>query len=58
MLGQPQLTRQDWLMLARIGFSVVVLLIAGIVILSNAYPDSHLKWAFGIVGIILGYWLK
>jgi uncharacterized membrane protein YfcA len=56
MLGQ--LTRQDWAMLTRIGFSGVVLLIAGIIILSNAYPDSHLKWAFGIVGIVLGYWLK
>ena len=58
MNGRPQLTRQDWLVLARIGFTAFVLLMAGIVILSNSYPDSHLKWAFGIVGVILGYWLK
>lgn len=58
MANSQQLTRQDWLVLAKIGFSGVVLLIAGIVILSNYYPDSHLKWAFGVVGVILGYWLK
>jgi hypothetical protein len=54
----PQLTRQDWLVLARIGFSGAVLLIAAVIILTNAYPDSHLKWAFGVVGVVLGYWLK
>jgi hypothetical protein len=52
------LTRQDWLVLARIGFSLLVLGIAGFIILTNAYPDAHTKWAFGIVGVILGYWLK
>jgi hypothetical protein len=57
MFRQP-LTRQDWLVLTRIAVSLSVLVMAGIVILSNAYPDSHLKWAFGVVGVILGYWLK
>lgn len=28
------------------------------VILSNRYPDSDLKWAFGMVGLVVGYWLK
>lgn len=28
------------------------------VILSNKYPDSDLKWAFGMVGLVVGYGLK
>jgi len=57
LLPQP-LTRQDWLVIARIFVSVVILVTAVVIILSNSYPDSHLKWAFGVVGVILGYWLK
>jgi len=53
-----ELTKQDWAMLTRIAVSVVVLFVAVFVILNNSYPDSHLKWAFGTVGLILGYWLK
>jgi len=55
---QQPLTRQDWLILTRISVSLIVLVMAAMVILSNAYPDSHLKWAFGVVGVILGYWLR
>jgi hypothetical protein len=53
-----ELTRQDWLVLTRIAVSVIVLLAALSVILFQGFPDSHLKWAFGVVGVILGYWLK
>jgi hypothetical protein len=53
-----ELTSKDWLILTRIGVSVTVLLSALAAILWNSYPDSHLKWAFGVVGVILGYWLK
>lgn len=28
------------------------------IILSNNYPDDHIKWAFGTAGTILGVWLK
>lgn len=28
------------------------------VILSKKYADDTLKWAFGAVGIIVGFWLK
>lgn len=52
------LTRQDWQVLARIAISLVVLAVAFFIILTNTYPDAHTKWAFGIVGVILGYWLK
>ena len=28
------------------------------IILSAGYPDSYSKWAFGMVGLIVGYWLR
>ena len=38
--------------------SLIVLGGALFVILSNNYDDATEKWAFGAVGIILGYWLN
>lgn len=38
--------------------SLIVLLSSLYVILSGNYDESHLKWAFGTIGMILGYWLK
>jgi len=37
--------------------SLIVLTSALIVILSKKYPDDVQKWAFGVVGTIVGYWL-
>jgi len=51
-------TTKDWNILGRLLISLIVLAAALYVILSNAYPDAHLKWAFGIVGVIIGYWIK
>jgi hypothetical protein len=41
----------------RIVISLVVLGSSLYVILSNKYPTDTLKWAFGIIGVIVGYWL-
>jgi hypothetical protein len=39
--------------------SIIVLLSALFVILSNnTYGDAQQKWAFGVVGTIIGYWFK
>jgi hypothetical protein len=38
--------------------SLIVLGCALWIILSSGYPDAHQKWAFGVVGTIVGYWLK
>jgi len=39
--------------------SILILLAALYVILSrSAYADAQQKWAFGVVGTILGYWFK
>jgi hypothetical protein len=46
----------DWMPMA---ISLLVLLSALFVILSNNnYADAQQKWAFGVVGTILGYWFK
>ena len=51
-------TAKDWSVLGRLIVSLLVLIVAFYIILSNAYPDAHTKWAFGIIGVVLGYWLK
>lgn len=28
------------------------------VILSQQYADDVQKWAFGVIGVVIGYWLK
>ncbi|MBV8048423.1 MAG: hypothetical protein JO171_14815 [Paludibacterium sp.] len=46
----------DWMPVI---ISIVVLLSALYVILLSAkYNDAEQKWAFGVVGTILGYWFK
>jgi len=42
----------------QIGVSVVVLIAALYIILSGGYPEDYNKWAFGIVGVVVGYWLR
>jgi len=46
------------ILIVRIGISAVALLAALYVILSNKYSDADVKWAFGIIGLIIGYWLR
>ena len=43
---------ETWL---RIGVVILVLGAALYVILSGKYPDADRKWAYGVVGAILGY---
>ncbi len=38
--------------------SVVVLAAALYVILEGSYPDKYAMWAFGMVGLVVGYWLR
>ena len=42
----------------RVAISLLVLFAALFVILSQRYPDDYAKWAFGIIGIVVGYWLR
>ncbi|MBM4429345.1 MAG: hypothetical protein FJ026_03230 [Chloroflexi bacterium] len=40
-----------------VGISIVVLGAGLYVILSKQYSDDVQRWAFGAIGVIVGYWL-
>ncbi len=42
----------------KIGISAIVLVVALFVVLSQKFPDDYNKWAFGMVGLVVGYWLR
>lgn len=42
----------------RIGISLIVLIAALYVILSQKLPADYIKWATGMVGLVVGYWLR
>jgi hypothetical protein len=42
----------------QIGVTAVLLLFSIYIIATEPAESDKLKWAFGIVGIIIGYWLK
>jgi len=42
----------------RVVLSLVVVLAALYIILSRRFPEASEKWAFGTIGLILGYWLN
>ena len=48
----------DIKLLAQIGFSILILVGCGWIVLSGQYPDDYNKWAFGMIGVVIGYWLK
>ena len=50
--------RDRWTFVARAVVSVVMLTSSLFVILSGKYPDSTTKWAYGMVGLVVGYWLR
>jgi hypothetical protein len=54
-LGPSQDTAQ---LIVRIGVSVIVLCAGLYVILDDNYLADDKKWGYGIVGTVVGYWLK
>ena len=44
--------------ITRIAVSGIVLIAALYVILTQTFPEDYTKWAFGIIGVVIGYWLK
>ena len=39
-------------------FSTIVLGVSIYMILSKQYSDETNKWAYGMIGLIMGYWLS
>jgi hypothetical protein len=50
--------KERWTLVVRIVVSCIFLFAALFVILRNTYPDATTKWAFGIAGLVIGYWLR
>jgi len=44
-------------MLTKIGVTTVILL-GCFTLIFLKYPEDHIKWAFGLIGVVVGYWLK
>ena len=51
-------TKDRWSFVVRVAVSAVFLAGSFFVILRNTYPDGTTKWAFGIAGLVIGYWLR
>jgi hypothetical protein len=50
--------RDRWIFVARAIVSALMLTAGLFVILSGNYPDATTKWAYGMVGLVVGYWLR
>jgi hypothetical protein len=51
----PLIVKEFWV---RTSVSLLMLCCAGFVIISPRFKATQKHWAYGIVGTILGYWLK
>lgn len=55
----PQFIQKErWMLVVRLVVSALFGGASLYVILSNHYPDATSKWAIGIVGLVVGYWLR
>ena len=50
-------TRERWDFAAKVFFSVLFG-IPALYVASKGQPPESVKWATGLIGFILGYWLK
>jgi len=58
MTDEAFTTKDRWMFVVRVSVSAILLGRSLVVILSNKYPDATMKWAFGIAGLVIGYWLR
>jgi len=58
MPGETFTTKDRWTFVVRVVMSLSVLSVSLFIILKNTYPDATVKWAFGLAGLVIGYWLR
>jgi len=44
-------------LLTQITISLALLTVCLLLVLGD-FPSEHTKWAFGMIGVLVGYWLK
>jgi hypothetical protein len=52
------LDRRDLPILFRMAARPILLLVCFYIILNQQFPGEHTKWAIGMIGVVVGYWLK
>jgi putative component of membrane protein insertase Oxa1/YidC/SpoIIIJ protein YidD len=50
--------RRDFPLIYRMCLSSVIVLFCFYVLASSRVPPDYTKWAFGMIGVVVGYWLK
>ena len=62
MKVQKQVASDFWLprakLLIKAAVTGLVLLAALFIVLSDTYSEATSKWAAGLVGVVVGYWLR
>jgi hypothetical protein len=58
MADEQFTVRERWKFVIQAVVSVGVLTACLYVVLSNGYPDATKEWAFGLIGVVIGYWLR
>jgi hypothetical protein len=38
--------------------SAALLALCFYILVSTSFPSDYTKWAFGMIGVVTGYWLK
>ena len=55
----PRADRADLVKLViRATISSIVLAVALFIVVRDGYPDATIKWAYGSIGLVMGYWLR
>ncbi|GEM_PF-5292932 len=54
----PFTTEQRCLFVVRVVISLAVLGCALFIVVSGSYSETRVEWAAGLVGLVIGYWLR
>ena len=57
-MTDPEITLKLVRGLTPVAISLIILIVALFVILSDSYDSGNNKWAYGAVGSIFGYWTR
>lgn len=52
------LDRKDLPIIYRMFLSTIILSLCIYMLVNSRFPSDYNKWAFGMIGVVVGYWLK